>query len=87
MPITIEHSDINTALERFNVKEDEYYLLADTNVIYMVWCTKGLLALQLAENEECIDIDIKGEWFSYEELPPSYEPYPLVCVRYILATA
>lgn len=88
VPVTIDHNDIETALKRFNIRTDEYYLLFDTNaiVVYMVWCVKGQRALELAKSEECIDIDIKGHWFCYEELPPDYLPEPLTCIRYILAT-
>ena len=86
MALTTDHAEIQAALKRFGIKEDDYYLLCEPSTIYMVWCTKGPLALELVENEECIDIDIKGHWFCYEELPPNYEPEPLVCVRYILNT-
>ena len=86
MALTTDHHEIRTALLRFGINHEDYYLLCDTNAIYMVWCTKGPMALDLAEHNDCIDIDIKGEWFCYEELPPGYKPDPLVCVRYILAT-
>jgi len=68
MPLTTDHHEIQAALTRFGIHQEDP------------------MALDLAEHEECIDIDIKGEWFCYEELPPGYEPDPLVCVRYILAT-
>lgn len=86
MPITTDHHQISAALQRFDINEQDYYLLCEPNAIYIVWCTKGPLALELAENEECIDIDIKGEWFCFEELPFDFVPDPLICVRYILAT-
>lgn len=86
MALTTDHHEIQAALKRFSIREDEYYLLCEPNAIYIVWCTKGPKALELVEHEECIDIDIKGHWFCYEELPPNYEPEPLVCVRYILNT-
>jgi hypothetical protein len=86
MPLTTDHHEIQAALTRFGINQEDYYLVFDTNAIYMVWCTKGPKALDLVKHEECIDIDIKGEWFCYEELPPAYEPDPLVCVRYILNT-
>jgi hypothetical protein len=92
MIITTDHSAITEALERFNIKPEDYYLMfdSDTNVIYIVWCTTWSNALRLAQSEPCVDIELSDpqEWQSYEELPPleSLRPSPLVCVRYILET-
>jgi hypothetical protein len=86
LPITIDNSDIQKALNDFGIDKDSYYILFESNCIYIVWCTKGNNALGLIENYDTISIDIKGEWFYIEELPPGFKPDPLVCVRYILAT-
>ena len=101
MVITTDHSAITKALEQFNIKPEDYYLMfdSDTNAIYIVWCTTASNALRLAETESCIDIDVNNtqEWQSYEELPLGLRAYreldlsclipsPLVCVRYILET-
>ena len=92
MIITTDHSAITEALERFNIKPEDYYLMfdSDANAIYIVWCTTWHNALRLAQSESCVDIELPDtqEWLSYEELPPleSLIPSPLVCVRYILAT-
>jgi hypothetical protein len=91
MVITTDHSAITEALERFNIKPEDYYLMFDSgaNAIYIVWCTTWSNALRLAQSEPCIDIQLSysQEWQSYEKLPllGSLIPSPLVCVRYILA--
>jgi hypothetical protein len=90
MIITTDHSAITEALERFNIKPEDYYLMFDSDVyaIYIVWCTTWNNALRLVQSESCIDIELPDtqEWQSYEKLPPlgSLIPSPLVCVRYIL---
>jgi len=88
LPITIDNSDIQKALNHngFGIDKDSYYILFESNCVYMIWCTKGNHALGLIENHDTISIDVKGEWFYAEELPPGFKPDPLVCVRYILAT-
>ena len=92
MVITTDHSAITEALERFNIKPENYYLMFDSgaNAIYIVWCTTWSNALRLVQSEPCIDIELPDtqEWLSCEELPPleSLIPSPLVCVRYILET-
>jgi hypothetical protein len=86
MPITFDHSDIQDALETFDIKQDDYYILCMDACVYIVWCTKGDKALGFAENNGCVSLDVKGEWFYAEELPPGFKPDPLICVRYILAT-
>jgi hypothetical protein len=92
MVITTDHNAITTALQQFNIKPEDYYLMfdSDANAIYIVWCTTWTNALRLAISESCIDIDLTNtqEWQSYEELPrlESLIPSPLVCVRYILET-
>jgi len=96
MVITTDHNAITKALEQFNIKPEDYYLMfdSDINAIYIVWCTTWHNALRLMQSELCIDMDPTNsqQWQSYEELQ-SYEklpslhcliPTPLVCVRYIL---
>jgi hypothetical protein len=92
MVITTDHSAITEALQRFNIKPEDYYLMFDSgaNAIYIVWCTTWNNALRLVQSEPCIDIELSDpqEWQSYEKLPATLEyliPSPLVCVRYILA--
>jgi len=84
MVITTDHSAITNALEQFNIKPEDYYLMfdSDANAIYIVWCTTWSNAIRLLQSEQCVGIEI------YEELPPleSLMPSPLVCVRYILET-
>jgi hypothetical protein len=90
MVITTDHNAITEALEQFNIKPEDYYLMfdSDANAIYIVWCTTWSNALRLVQSEPCVDIELSDpqEWQSYEELPPleSLIPSPLVCVRYIL---
>jgi hypothetical protein len=90
MIITTDHSAITEALELFNIKPEDYYLMFDSDfyAIYIVWCTTWSNALRLVQSETCIDIELSDpqEWRSYEKLPPleSLIPSPLVCVRYIL---
>jgi hypothetical protein len=96
MVITTDHNAITKALEQFNIKPEDYYLMfdSDANAIYIVWCTTWSNALHLVQSESCIDMDPANsqEWQSYEELQsygesPSLHcliPTPLVCVRYIL---
>ena len=97
MVITTDHSAITNALEQFNIKPEDYYLMfdSDANAIYIVWCTTWSNALRLVQSEQCVDIEFPDsqlnsliKWQSYEELPPleSLMPSPLVCVRYILET-
>jgi len=97
MVITTDHSAIINALEQFNIKPEDYYLMfdSDANAIYIVWCTTWSNALRLVQSEQCVDIELPDsqlssliKWQSYEELPPleSLIPSPLVCVRYILET-
>jgi hypothetical protein len=93
MIITTDHDAITNALEEFNIKPEDYYLMfdSDANAIYIVWCTTWSNALRLVQSETCIDIELPNskEWQSYEKMPPSLEyltPSPLVCVRYILET-
>ena len=85
MPITIDNQDIINCLARFNIKPDDYYLLFDNNVVYMVWCAKYSDVPRLASDPECIDVEIKGTWIPYEDLKPG-DLTPLFCARYILAT-
>jgi hypothetical protein len=93
MIITTDHSAITEALEQFNIKPEDYYLMFDSDVyaIYIVWCTTWSNALRLVQSETCIDIELANlqKWQSYEDLPPleSLIPSPLVCVRYILEVA
>ena len=90
MIITTDHNAITTALQQFNIKPEDYYLMfdSDANAIYIVWCTTWSSALRLVQLKACIDIELPDtqEWLSYEELPPleSLIPRNLVCVRYIL---
>lgn len=84
MPVTIDHAQIQAALKEFNIKQDDYYLLFDANV-YMVWCTTGAKALQLATQNSCIAIDCRGQWYYYHEIPADYILPSYVCVKYILA--
>jgi hypothetical protein len=86
MPITFEISDIEEALSRFSIGRDDNYFLFDNNVLYIVWCVKFLKALDLAAQEECIDICINNEWVDYSTAVRQESPSPLVCVRYIIAT-
>ena len=92
MVITTDHSAITEALERFNIKPEDYYLMFDSgaSAIYIVWCTTGSNALRLVQSEPCIDIELSDpqEWLSREKLPAlEYLVLnPLVCVRYILET-
>lgn len=86
MPITIDNTDIQHALSVFEIDKDSYYILFESNAVYIVWCVKGTKAMELAESYETVSIDIKGEWFYSEELPPGFKPDSLVCVRYILTT-
>jgi hypothetical protein len=95
MIITTDHDAITNALEEFNIKPEDYYLMfdSDANAIYIVWCTTWSNALRLVQSETCIDIELPNskEWQSYEKMPSSLEyslpiPSPLVCVRYILET-
>lgn len=86
MPITFDHSDIQDALETFDIKEDDYYILCEDTCVYIVWCTKGDKAFGFAQNSECVSLYVKGEWFYAEGLSLSFKPDPLICVRYILAT-
>jgi hypothetical protein len=92
MVITTDHSAITKALERFNIKPEDYYLMFDSNAnaIYIVWCTTWSNALRLVQLEACVDIELVNShgWYCYEELPSleSLIPSPLVCVRYIFAT-
>ena len=84
MPITIDHAQIQAALKEFDIKQDDYYLLFDTNV-YMIWCTTGAKALQLVTQNSCISIDCKGEWYYQHEIPSDYVVPSYACVKYILA--
>lgn len=85
MPITIDYEDIQNALSRFKIKPDEYYLLFDNNVVYIVWCAKINDVPCLGSNSECLDVEIKGSWTPYEDI--EYKDLtPLFCARYILAT-
>ena len=85
MPITIDNQDIVNCLVRFNIKPDEYYLLFDNDVVYMIWCAKISDVPRLGSDPECIDVEIKGSWISYEDA--EYKDLtPLFCTRYILAT-
>ena len=90
MVITTDHNAITEALQQFNIKLEDYYLMfdSDANAIYIVWCTTWSNALRLVQSEACIDIERANsqEWQSYGELPPldCLIPSPLVCVRYIL---
>jgi hypothetical protein len=84
MPITLDHGQIQAALKQFDIKEHDYYLLFDVNV-YMVWCTTGAKALQLATEDSCISIDCKGQWYYLNEIPNDYVVPSYACVKYILA--
>ena len=86
MPITIDNLDIQQALSLFEIDKDSYYILFESDTVYMVWCTKGTKAMEFIEDHETVSIDVAGEWFYAEELPPGFKPSPLVCTRYILAT-
>ncbi len=84
MPVTLDHRQIQAALKEFEIHEDDYYLLFDTNV-YMIWCTTGAKALQLVTENSCISLDCKGEWYYLNELPSNYVVQTYACVKYILA--
>ena len=84
MAITLDHNQIQTALKEFDIKEQDYYLLFDTNV-YMVWCTTGPKALQLVTENSCVSLDYKGEWYYLHEIPNAYVVPSYACVKYILA--
>jgi hypothetical protein len=73
MPVTIDHKELQDALDEFNIGNTDYYLSFHTNVLYLVWCTTG-----------CIDIEIKGVW--HDEVPEGYIIPTYACVRYVLAT-
>lgn len=81
---TLDHSQIKDALTQFGIKEEDYYLLFDNNIIYMIWCTTGAKALRYLIEYSCISVDIKGQWFYYNELPELFAPPSFVCVKYIL---
>jgi hypothetical protein len=90
MVSTTDHSAITEALERFNIKPEDYYLMfdSDANAIYIVWCTTWSNALRLTGSQIYVEFDINNsqEWQSREDFPP-LDPSitsPLVCVRYIL---
>jgi hypothetical protein len=85
MPITIDNQDIANCLVEFNIKPDDYYLLFDNNVVYIVWCAKYADVPRLALTPECLDVEIKGSWIPYENVEHK-ELTPLFCARYILAT-
>lgn len=86
MPITFDNRDLRNALDEFAIDEEDYYILFEETTVYIVWCTKGKDALAHAHINDCVSIDVKGEWFYAEELPPGFEPDRWVCTRYILAT-
>jgi hypothetical protein len=86
MAITFDNRELRSALDLFAIDEEDYYILFDTNVVYIVWCTKGLDALEKARRNDCVSIDVKGEWFYAQELPLDFKPDRWVCTRYILAT-
>jgi hypothetical protein len=86
MALTLDHNQLQTALKEFEVKEEDYYLLCETNVIYMIWCTTGAKAHMYIANDPCVAIDIKGTWYYYGELPEDYTLPTYVCLRYILQT-
>lgn len=84
MPVTIDHKELQDALDEFNIGNTDYYLSFHTSILYLVWCTTGTNAVRHVNNTGCIDIEIKGVW--HDKIPEGYIPPAYVCVRYILAT-
>jgi hypothetical protein len=84
MPVTIDHKELQDALEEFDIRPADYYLWFATNVVYLVWCTTGANAVGLVHNNGCIDIEIKGVW--HDEVPEGFVLPSYACVRYVLAT-
>jgi hypothetical protein len=84
MALTLDHNQLQTALDNFGIEPDDYYLLCEPDVIYMIWCTTGIRALQHTTHDSCVAIDIKGKWYYYGELPEVYTLPTYACLRYIL---
>ena len=85
MPITLDHSQIQSVLKEFDIKEQDYYLLFDQSV-YMIWCTTGPKALQLVTENPCVSLDYRNQWYYFHEIPKAYVVPSYVCVKYILET-
>jgi hypothetical protein len=88
MTLTLDHNQLQTALDNFGIEPDDYYLLCEPDVIYMLWCTMGAKAYMYTANDPCVAMDIKGTWYYYGELPENYTfaTPNYVCLRYILQT-
>lgn len=86
MAITLDQLQIDAALNKFEIKNEEYYLLFDNQVIYMIWCTTGAKALQHVTENSCVSLEIKDQWVYSHNIPVNYVPPTYTCVRYILAT-
>lgn len=86
MPVTLDHAQIQAALTQFGIGVHDYYLLFENTIVYLVWCELGDKALQHCQTNGCIDIEIRGEWLSAEELPDNYQAPTYCCLRYIIAT-
>jgi len=84
MPVTIDHKELQDALDQLGIRPADYYLSFDTNVIYLVWCTTGANAVRLVHSNGCMDIEIKGVW--HDQVPEGFILPSCACVRYILAT-
>jgi len=86
MSITFDNSELKQALDQFDINEEDYYILFTGNIVYIVWCAHGKDVLAHARKNDCVSVEIKGEWFYSQELHDFFEPPHWVCARYILAT-
>jgi hypothetical protein len=92
MSITIDHHDIQEALTLYKLEVTEYYLEFIKDTIYMHWvaCPLDVEDYLIDGRRACLDIQIKGKWFSLDEMsqdmPDNYVTRPFTNCRYILET-
>jgi hypothetical protein len=92
MTITIDHHDIQKALTLYKLEVTEYYLEFTKDTVYMHWVACPFDVEEYLEDgrRTCLDIQIKGKWFSADEkaedMPDGYIERPFTNCRYILAT-
>ena len=84
--LTLDQREINDACRTFDVAQEEYYLEFDFSVIYMHWITTPHeVKLMIKRNQQCVDINIKGQWIDVQKLEEATLPTKFMACRYIIA--
>jgi len=84
--LTLDQREINDACRTFDITPEDYYLEFEFSAIYMHWtATPDEVKTMMARNQQCVDVDIKGQWVDIQQLEEASLPTRLMACRYIIA--